>query len=154
LVPGSGFSVGAQPNDVIAADVDGDGDIDIVAANRGGARTKAPFGLSLLLNGGSAAFEAPRGLAAGQRAFSVAAADLDGDARSDLLFTEDFANRVTILRQADPGSFNEAARIPVEGAPHHLAAANLDGDGRLDLAVGSYSTRGLTVFWGGAKPLP
>lgn len=78
FAPAGTLAVGTEPYSVIAADVNGDGSLDVISADAGsGTLTVYPA-----LDG---AFIEPREFFVGPQPFDLAAADLDGDARSDLV---------------------------------------------------------------------
>jgi hypothetical protein len=141
------FTDGAA--DVVAADIDGDGDLDLAAACRvtdnievffqdAGGRFGRPAGdgasdpelPSVVLAVGSAGAE-PTG---------IAAADLDGDGRLDLVSANSGNGSVSVFLQrplsfadAPPSGPQATLRGPVR--PVKVVAADLDLDGRVDLAV-------------------
>lgn len=131
------------------ADVDGDGDADIVLSHDDTTR------LTLLLNRGDATFAPAPGspLDLGWPAFDVAVADADGDGRADLVVatvdTSDrgAGSRVVVLRGAADGF------VPATGSPYasgagayDVAVADVDGDGRLDIAASSFEGTAVTLF--------
>src|SRR5205823_11874128 len=78
------FAAGNQPLSVTTADVNGDGKRDLLVANFGTAN------VSVLLNttapgSATATFSAQRPFVAGGSPESVAAADIDGDGKPDLI---------------------------------------------------------------------
>jgi enediyne biosynthesis protein E4 len=69
----------------------------------------------------------------------LAAADYDGDDRTDLLVTR--YDGVTLLRNVAPGKFQDvtaAAGLDVRGWTTSAAFADVNGDGRLDVFIGRY----------------
>jgi hypothetical protein len=131
LVLGGGATTSA-PRSVAVADLDADGDQDIVSANSGSATltvffqvSPGSFGSSPLVLGG---FPTTNFLV------SVVAADLDGDGDQDLATAG--GGGLTVFFQISPGGFQDP---PVSGFPgngaNSVAAADIDGDGDQDLVT-------------------
>ncbi|MCA9729641.1 MAG: VCBS repeat-containing protein, partial [Candidatus Eisenbacteria bacterium] len=128
-----------DPLDVALADIDADGDLDVVLAcffNDIGA-----FGgnIAILRNNGDGSLQTATYLDTGiHGAHGVCAGDLDGDGDVDLAVTNHGRSGTTISVFANLGNGAFAPRITYEtGAadPNGIAAADLDNDGDLDLAV-------------------
>ncbi|MCC7143936.1 MAG: VCBS repeat-containing protein [Candidatus Eisenbacteria bacterium] len=68
---------------------------------------------------------------------NLAAADLDGDGRVDIVLADSQANEVRWIRQTAPLTFVEQPIGTEIGAPSHVTAADADGDGDLDVLVAS-----------------
>ncbi len=140
--PGSPHRVAARPYFVHLGDLDGDGDLDLVASHDD-VRT-----VTILLGDGRGGFRATRTSETGARGSRVAQADLDGDGRPDLLLGG--LGGVHVLLNQGDGCFRPATGSPVgSGADAWAwAAADLDGDGAADLVVPERSARGLVVLLG------
>ncbi len=67
----------------------------------------------------------------------VLAVDLDRDGLLDVVVCDAQTNRVSWIRQAPRGTFEEHPLGEPVAAPAHAAAADVDGDGDLDLLVAS-----------------
>ena len=112
---------------VLARDLDGDGDDDLLVTNQDT--------LSVRLNLGAGGLAAPVALPAGLHLEALA--DADGDGRVDL-FAGDAAHRVWILPGDGAGDFGTAldtgVDVPLDGSDEWPAAArDVNGDGHADL---------------------
>ena len=127
---------------VVVADVDGDGDQDLVSASyfldEGGFdRNKVVWYPNL---DGQGSFGAERFVtsdAAGVE--SVAVADINRDGANDLLVASAIDNKVTYFRNLGTGSF--AAPVQVLSDPGGAASghfADIDADGDLDIVTAAY----------------
>ncbi|MEW6744284.1 MAG: VCBS repeat-containing protein [Planctomycetota bacterium] len=137
------------PFSVAAADLDGDGDLDLVSANSGSDN------LTVFLQTSPGIFESdpenPLTDPAMDGPFSVAAADLDGDGDLDLVSANVRSDNLTLFFQARPGIFepdpNNPQTDPAMDAPFFVAPADLDGDGDVDLVSANSESDDLTVFF-------
>ena len=144
------------------ADINGDGNMDIVLTRLGGPSV-GPGGVSFLLGDGKGAFTSttygvPTEIALGNAtahtgAGTTTACDLDGDGRVDLIagsyHGDDHSlgsHTVRFYRQAADGVFIEAARIELlqtftpdpgntGGGAYQIVCGDIDGDGRNDVLV-------------------
>jgi hypothetical protein len=125
---------------VASADLDADGDLDLVAVARGGRQL---IWFEAVSDGG---FQLHY-IGAGLRWFDrVAIADVNGDGRSDVVYTEesgdwDYNARVGWLAApADPSVGHwQNHTVAVLRSINSLAANDVDGDGRVDLVVGEHT---------------
>lgn len=130
---------------LVAADIDGDGDDDLVS--------HADMTATTFVRDAKGAFAAPLAFGVYGDALAMVAGDSDGDGRQDLYIgaSGGFENSETFvqhLRSNGDGSFT-ATRIDVPGCYFAIpAVGDVDGDGALDLVSGSYGCDDLTVFRG------
>ncbi len=117
-------------------DVDGDGDLDLVAGTAGAASR-------LYRNDGSGGFSAPTDLDA---ATAVALGDLNGDGKLDLVLGA--ATGTSWLAGSGTGTFATPTSISAVAADA-VAVGDLDGDGKLDVVIagdGAYRNLGTGTF--------
>ena len=139
-------SGGTEPRSLAVADFNGDGKPDIAVANYGSNN------VGVLLNTGNGTFPAtattyssngsgPRGLAA---------ADLNGDGKPDLVVANYASNTVGVLLNNGNGTFPAAATVYGTGgaSPRGLAVADLNGDGKPDVVVTNNTSDSVGVLLG------
>ena len=124
---------------VVAGDVDGDGDADLVFANRGNGGTQN----RLYLNDGRGTFRDVTSTQLPQLrddSYDLVLVDVDGDKDLDLVVANTISGVSTaqnrLLLNNGRGSFVDATngRMPVDkDSPQALAAGDFDGDGDADL---------------------
>ncbi len=114
---------------VDAADLDGDGTIDLAVAHRAGSGASVFLGIP----GGAFAERAP--VAVGSGASAILSSDLDADARPDLLVVTTQPAALHALAGDGRGGFRGGRPVRVGSAPTGLAAGQIDRDAFLDAAV-------------------
>lgn len=130
-----------MPNDadnthaIVATDVEGDLDLDLVIGNDRN-------GNHLLINDGNGSYtRAPssRFPSSGDATFAVAAADVTGDGRDDIVFANGLGlNRLYVNR--GNGFFDDrSTNLPTNNnsASFAIALVDVDGDGDRDAAIGN-----------------
>ncbi|HBO44242.1 MAG TPA: hypothetical protein DD670_09980, partial [Planctomycetaceae bacterium] len=135
------YTVGSGPQCVTAADVDGDGWVDLVAANYGSNT------VSVLRNQGDGTFAARVDFSVGGCPMSVTAADVDGDGRVDLVAANFNSHTISVLRNQGDGTFAARVDYAVGGAPRSVMSADVDGDGRVDLVTANSGFNTVSVLW-------
>lgn len=130
-------SVGLYANVVFAADIDGDGDMDVVFASNGDNEVAWYENLDGLGNFG------PKRTITNTlaKAWTVYAADLDNDGDIDILATsvQTFGGEVVWFENLDGlGTFSEKKTISTEvQSPRSVIAADIDNDGDMDVVSAS-----------------
>ncbi|WP_035561101.1 T9SS type A sorting domain-containing protein, partial [Hymenobacter sp. IS2118] len=143
-------SVGLAPGDVSLGDVDGDGDLDLVTANRG---LIFMGSVSVRLNNGSGTFGGGQDLILNGNAARVALADLDNDGDLDVLASNPNSSTVSVLLNNSAGLFDRVPDVGVGVAALALATGDVDGDGDVDFAVGSLMSTGIGIYFNNGSGL-
>lgn len=128
---------------IVAADFDGDGAIDLFVPHRDG-------GQSLMVwNDGSGTFSGAAAPVGGPRVSvrAAAAADIDGDGKTDLVIGELESKRILVFRNLGPRRFADPVEIS-SGAldAGAIAIADLNKDGTPDIVVGAGEGPGTIYF--------
>ncbi len=124
---------GDLPIALLAADIDGDGDQELLTINR----QDSNYGVMGEWSAAEDRFDLYTSEYAGQSPLDLALCDLNGDGALDLCIVGRDSAALGVTSgsgQAGPGSdpFLEASRLPVGTNPLAVAAADVDGDGRAE----------------------
>ncbi|HEY7374882.1 MAG TPA: VCBS repeat-containing protein, partial [Polyangia bacterium] len=133
------YATGADPFTLAIADVDGDGAPDLAVVD------VAPATVSVLLNQGGGTF-APKvdvplhsSPPDSPDALTIAAGDLDGDGRADLVVPTSSGD-LDVLRSVGGGAFAPIAAYPTRSLGSvRPALGDIDRDGKLDVVLADYS---------------
>ena len=131
--------VGSQARSVVAADVNGDGKVDLVSGNN----TANSF--SVLTNNGNGGFvlASTPGVST---PVSVTAADVNSDGKLDLACANAGDNTLSVMTNNGSGDFVLASAPGVGSDPFSVVAADVNGDGKLDLINANLGDNTLTVL--------
>lgn len=132
---------GADSREVVATDLDADGDPDLALTTSRSGPT-----VTVLINNGDATFEPEVNYPVGQDATGIIDTDSDGDGDTDLVVTGSgfFGSDLTLYPLLNDGTGTLVPAAGQELAPGvvdaHLATGDLDGDSDEDLVLAGLNT--------------
>ena len=149
--PGSPFPCGKSPNDIAVADMNGDGNPDLVIANTG-----TPY-LTVLLGDGKGGFKpsphSPFATTSYPHVHGVAVADFMGDGKLAVV-TDSWGHNQILLIPGDgngnlilPGKFFPTGKRPYE----RLRSADFNRDGRPDVVTTDLDINAVTILLGDGR---
>ncbi len=136
-----------QPRALAAADLDGDGREDLAVLATAAAGDSQGYVIPMLRReDGSWRTLTP--MKTGMRPYRIAAGDLGGDGRAEILVTAQNNHHVEawLARAGDPVSFDRAPDLGAGTGPLDLALIDLDGDGRPEIVVANAFSDDLSVI--------
>jgi hypothetical protein len=134
------YPTGESPQSLVAADFDGDLDIDV-------AITLLSGGLQLLQNNGAGGLSPLYEDSIAPFIGDVAAGDFDGDNDLDLATAHrSSGGTLSILVNDGAGSFEVTASPTVGSYPEAVIAVDIDGDRRLDLVTANSGSSDISIL--------
>ena len=140
FVLSSTLSPGTYPQGVTAADVNGDGKVDLISANSNDNT------LSVLTNNGNGGFVLAHTYPVGANPYLVTTADVNGDGKLDIISVNENSNALSVLTNNGSGGFVLSSSPIVGNHPWGLTAADVNGDGKVDLICANGSDNTLSVL--------
>lgn len=146
--PGSPFSCGKSPNDIAVADMNHDGNPDLVIAN-----TETPL-ITVLLGDGKGGFKpaarSPFSAASRPHVHGVAVADFNGDGKPDVV-TDSWGNNQILMLLGDgagnlagPGRAFNTGRRPYQ----RVRSADFNQDGNPDVVTTNLDDNTVSILLG------
>lgn len=132
---GVSHAVAAETQKTLAADMDSDGDADLITAHFG------PSVLTILTNDGDGRFVGQRQVPAGTGTTGVAAGDWNGDGRTDLAACSTLTDALLIFTTDASLTPVLSDTLDAPGRPTDVVSGDLDGDLDLDLLVTFFGSR-------------
>lgn len=142
------------PAAVTLADVDGDGNMDIVATLLDGSGQDIVIIPGAGTTDGVPSFGTPTYLASSLQLnaagwpypATIQAMDIDGDGNLDFVYTNASYGTLGVLYGAGGGKFYDPVEYPVGGWPWRFAVADVNNDGTKDIVVADDAFSGVTVL--------
>ena len=131
-------------NEVVAADVNGDGVLDLVLTNVDGNTVSILPGIAP-----GATFGPRIDLTVASTPNSVQVADLDGDGNPDLIVGDLGALGVQVLRGLGGGSFGAPTTFSTGTMPYEIALGDFNHDGVTDVALADNNVSSMRILLGG-----
>ena len=151
-----GFGVGTNPFSATVADINGDGQPDLIGANYGSST------VSVLLNitapgATTPSFANQQTFATGAGPIFVTVVDVNGDGKPDLIVANANSNTVSVLLNttapsATTPSFAAQQTFATGPAPVSVTAADVNGDGKPDLIVANNGDNTVSVLFNTTAP--
>ncbi|MBS4027065.1 MAG: T9SS type A sorting domain-containing protein [Ignavibacteriales bacterium] len=140
------YAVGQHPYVVASADVDLDGDADIVVSNW------YSFFITVLFNNGDGTFPQKVNIPTLGQATHVITTDIDNDGDDDLVvasanYPSGGQGSITIMINNGNGTFQNPYGYYVSSAASTVCAGDYDNDGDKDLAVTNWYDATVTIFF-------
>lgn len=152
FAPAVQYPSGQGPACIASGDFDGDGKPDLVSVND----TLNTF--SVFRNtssGGLISLSAKLDFSTGNKPYSVAVGDLDGDGKQDIAVANGQSNTISVFRNNSTGpgniSFTDKLDLASGSAPFCVAIGDFDGDGKPDLASTASNNR-ISIFQNYSTP--
>jgi Big-like domain-containing protein/VCBS repeat protein len=136
------YTVGAYPVMMTVADLNGDGNLDLISVNYQGKS------LSVLLGNGDGTFRTQTTASTGNAPEFVAVADLNGDGWLDLVVTNSDDATVGVLLGKGDGTFQSQVTYLVGTNPFGVVVADFNGDGDLDVAATNSVSGSVSILLG------
>jgi hypothetical protein len=140
FVPALSTFIGNTVESFAAADVNGDGKVDLIVSH------SADNALTIMTNNGNGTFTFSASLITGEQPRSVIATDFNGDSKIDLVCGNYIDNTLSVFINSGIGIFTNGGVFSVGEGPISLITADVNADGRTDLICGNLYTKDLTIL--------
>lgn len=140
------FSAGPFPMAVAVADLNGDKELDVATANYGGSANGDT--VSVLLGYGNGTFGSMEYFKTGIAPYDIAAADINGDGKPDLVTADLKSNTVSVLLGNGDGTFKAKIDHPTGLTPTSVAIGDFTGDGKPDAVVANAGINAVSLHAG------
>lgn len=131
-----------KPAGMVAADLDGDGDVDLVTTT-----DNNDIGLvTVMTNQGAGTFTLANFLSNGVNPSALVAGDFDGDGDKDVVAGDSNAASISAVANLGGTSFGLATTFATGLHPEGVAASDFNGDGSLDLVSANRDSNNVSVL--------
>jgi len=151
VISTANYPTGLTPVSLAAADLRGNGRLDLIVADLESSAPGDHGDVAVLLSNGDGSFRKATTYAAGNEPISVAVGDVDGDGIPDIVTADVASGTVSVLIGKGNGRFKAPVSYPVDAPPQSVILADFNGDGNLDIAVGTSSGNSVGVLLNDGK---
>jgi len=148
--PAKNLTIGKNCTSAVAGDFDGDGNTDLALLRPGDASVNDDGDVTIFLGNGDGTFRQGQVLTPGKNPsgvyFSIAAADVNGDQRLDLIVANSGDKTFSVLLGNGDGTFQSPVAYTQVNPPSSVVVVDLAGNGVKDLAV--FRIGGVDVWLG------
>jgi hypothetical protein len=137
------LSIGNKPESLVAADLNSDGRMDLVAGND---ENNVGFLTTFLATGPGTFGAGVNTLVDAMTSDFLAAADFDADGDFDVASISRASSSLSVLSNQGNGSFAPAVHFGIGLAPEHVTVGALDANGSLDLVVTNRTSGNVSVL--------
>ncbi len=141
-VPGAKPNKAHAPAAVSIGDLNGDGYLDIAAAN------STTGNVSILLGSSSGNFAVGTTLTVGTTPTGIIMSDIDRDGDLDILTANSGSANISVQLNSGVANFSAGTTITVGTKPEDLEAGDFNADGLIDLAVINEDSRSISILIG------
>ena len=129
----SDYSIGQDAWHMVSRDLNNDGNLDIISAN------KTDSNISILFGNADGTFGGRIDYSTGINNQFVEAIDINGDQYADILTANEGSDDVSVLLNNTDGTFASSVEYPAGDTPGGVMAADFNEDGFLDLVVTNFN---------------
>ncbi len=133
------YQVGVNPINLRAADLDRDGDLDVVVANKNTNST------TILFNQNNQTLGSRVDYAVGTEPMGIELVDFDQDGDLDIITANHANDSISIMYNQGDGKFSRHIEYPNGPQPTYLSIADFNQDGNLDIAASNKLTSSISV---------
>lgn len=135
------YATGGRPYVVTTADLNNDGNLDIVSAN------PTHNNLTVAMGRGDGTISSLRTISSTDP-YTVALRDFDNDGKIDIATASYTASTLTLFRGQGDGSFASGITYSTGTNPQFLTSGDLNNDGIADVITSDRTTSTLSIFYG------
>ncbi len=136
------FTSGNGTNDLLAEDLNGDNNKDVVAANFSGNT------ISVLLGTGTGSFLPATNFTVAQGPRHLTSGDFNNDSKQDIAVSAANVASITVLLGNGAGSFLSITNYAVGSGPQGIVASHFNGDSNLDIVTTNSADNTISILLG------